>query len=94
MNLKPILGALAISALFATPAAALTIVNDDEVTYTLDVNLGEGDSNKQQYELPFDHLLEDICDAGCTIQLNNGAQMEFTGHEYVTIKDGTFVIAE
>ena len=87
-------GLVAASFLVAAQAQALSLVNEDEATYTVELVYGEGDNNKDVYDLPYDHIIEDVCGGGCVIRLDNGAQQDFAGHEYVTIKDGAFVVAE
>ena len=94
MMIKSVLIAFAASVALTAQAQALSLVNDDKATYTVEIVFGEGDANKQVYELPFDHIIEDICDGGCEIRLSNGIHKGFSGHEYVTIKDGGFVVAE
>ena len=94
MTIKSTIFVLAATFAFVTQAQALSLVNDDQATYTVEIVFGEGDANKEMYDLPFDHIIEDVCGGGCEIRLSNGAQMEFNGDEYVTIKDGAFVVAE
>ena len=85
---------LCCSLLFVSPAQALTLINDDQTTYTVEIVVGEGDSQNESYELQFDYMLEDICQSGCTIKLSNGAAQDFNGAEYVIIRDGKFVATD
>ena len=94
MNTKIALFVLTTSLAFATQAQALSLLNDDNDTYTVEISSGQGDASKESYNLPFDHIIEDVCIGGCIIRLSNGSQMEFMGDELVTIKDGAFVIDE
>ena len=89
------LSALACSAILViSPAHALTLVNEDQATYTVEIIEGQGSAQPETYELQYDYMLAEICDAGCTIKLSNGITQGFAGHEYVTIRDGKFVATE
>ena len=94
MNLKTTAIAAAIFGLLATPASALSLINDDQETYTVQVMIGEGDATNETFELPYDQIKEDFCNEGCTIRLSNGATKHFAGDEIVLIQDGNFVVTE
>ena len=94
MTIKATFVLLAVSLLFSSPVQALSLVNEDEATYVVELVFGEGDDNKDVYDLPYDHIIEDVCAAGCVIRLSNGKEKSFAGDEYVTIKNGAFVVTE
>lgn len=94
MKLRTILCTAAVLGYLMVPAAAFTLVNEDQTTYTVDYMIGEGDATNGSFELEYDFAADDFCDEGCTIRLNNGAEMGFAGHENVAIRDGKFVIIE
>ena len=94
MNWKLLAATLGTLAMMAGTANALTITNEDEVEYSLEVILGEGDADLQNYKLPGGGSLEDICAQGCTMKLNNGAEQVFQGDEDVTVEGGEFMISE
>ncbi len=86
-----ILAALVLS---AGSAKALTLSNNDDITYAVDVIVGEGAAGQENYSLAEGQSLESICPDGCTIRLDNGVEGEFSGTESVAIIDGEFVISE
>lgn len=86
--------AAALFGLLSAPASALTLINDDQDTYTIHVMIGEGDATNEKFELPYDHMMEDFCNEGCTIRLSNGASKHFVGDEVVLIQNGNFVVTE
>lgn len=94
MNWKVLAATFGTMAMLAGSANALTITNEDEAEYSLEVILGEGGADLQTLQLSGGQSLSDICEQGCTIKLPNGAEQEFDGDENVTIKDGGFIIAE
>lgn len=94
MDTKPLLAALAAVAMSVTASNALTISNDDDVDYVLEVVEGVGDASVETIDLSAGQALEDICNSGCTITLNNGASNSFVGNEWVAIQNGQFVLAE
>lgn len=94
MNWKVIAATFGALAMMAGSAHALTLTNNDEVEYGLEVVIGEGDGGVQSYQLPAGQSLSDICDNGCTIKLGNGTEQAFEGNESVTIEDGGFMVAE
>ncbi len=80
--------------LLALPAIALDLSHDDEDTYTVDVIGGQGDESKEQFVLEPGEILSNICEGGCTIVLDSGAQQIFNGDETAPIRNGEFVINE
>jgi len=94
MKLTSLTLALAASFFLTVPVQALNLVNDDAETYSVEVAIGEGDTNMEKYELEQGQSLQEVCMEGCTVTLSNGANQAFVGDENVSIKDGEFVIAE
>ena len=94
MDIRLLLAALAAVAMSATVSNALTINNGDEVDYVVEVVEGVGDASVKSIDLSAGQALQDICNSGCTITLDNGASQSFSGDESVTIEDGEFVLAE
>ena len=94
MSWKTFAAAAGTLAMLMGSAHALTITNDDDVDYEFDLVIGQGDADMQMIELPAGSSLSDFCELGCTIKLPNGVEQSFEGDEIVTIKDGTFLIAE
>ena len=94
MTFKSVLCAAAFCGLLAAPASAITLVNEDQQTYTVDVFVGEGDSTNEQFELEYDYAADEFCTEGCKIRLDNGEEMHFSGHELVSIRNGKFAIAQ
>lgn len=94
MSFKSFLLTAAAFCCLSAPAGALTLINDDQDSYIVELIIGEGDSTIEKFELEYDFAADDICPEGCTIRLNNGTEMSFAGHELVTIRNGHFVIAE
>ena len=94
MNFKPILLSIALVAVPATMGHALTLNNEDDVDYVLEVIAGVGDANVEMLELAAGGSLDDICNSGCTISLGNGNAYSFVGDEQVSIVDGEFVLSE
>ena len=94
MDTKCLLSALAIVAVSATAGNALTISNQDDVDYILEMVEGVGDAGVETIALEASQVIDDICNTGCTITLNNGESHSFLGDEWVTIEDGQFVLPE
>ncbi len=94
MRTNVFLSALAATALFAVPAQALTLTNEDAATYEVEVVQGQGGQSADMMELEAEQSLEGLCEDGCTLRLNTGAEQDFAGDENVIIRDGAFVIAE
>ena len=88
MNTKLSFSALALLALLAAPANALTLTNSDDKTYEVSVVEGEGDGNAIILELQGGANVAEICENGCTIKIDNGVEMSFNGDEIVSIQDG------
>lgn len=94
MNWKIALGSLAAISLLAGPATALTLTNEDDEAYKVEIIQGQGDETREVYEIGGREALSDICEDGCTIKLSTGAESDFNGDEDVMIKDGEFVFKE
>ena len=94
MTLKSMLFAAVAFGLMTAPAAAITLVNDDQQTYVVTVKIGEGDQTVEEFELEYDYAADEFCEEGCSIKLDNGTEMSFAGHELVSIRNGQFVIAK
>jgi len=92
MNLKHLVVACALITAVATPASALTLTNNDDKTYEVTVTVGEGDASVTRHSLAKGQTLQDICNEGCTVRLDNDVEWEFEGNESVTITDGEFAI--
>lgn len=94
MKLTTLAIAASLFGLLSAPAYALTLINEDQATYNIEVMIGEGDASNESFELEYDYMADDFCNEGCTIRLSNGAEKHFVGHEVVKIKDGNFVVVE
>ena len=82
-------------ALFLTSQAyALTLTNRDTVEQRIQINEGGDETVTQDHVLAADQTLEGLCEEGCTIVLESGAQQSFEGDEAVFIESGQFVIGE
>jgi hypothetical protein len=94
---KTISSGLALAALlaFVTPAAALTVTNNDEAGYTLIVTAGE-----EQSEMAVDAgaTVEAVCADGCSIVLSGPDgdldQMDAVDADQLVITAGSFQKAE
>lgn len=93
MNVKPLLAALVGVAMSASAGNALTINNQDDVSYVLEIVEGEGDVSVEMIDLEANQVVEDICNSGCTITLSNGESQSFLGDESVTVVEGKFVLS-
>ncbi len=95
MNWKLLIITLGAAAFLAAPANALTLTNVDETNYTVEVTISEGDvGDMQQYDLDVGQNLDITCNNGCFVKLSNGEQQQFTGNEFVTVKDGALVLSQ
>ena len=94
MDTKCLFAGLAVLGMSATASNALTISNQDNVSYVLEVVEGVGDASVELIDLEASQVIDDICNSGCTITLSNGASQSFLGDEWITIEDGQFVLAE
>ncbi len=95
MMYTSILAAVAAVTLLTGAAQAFTLTNEDDKTYDVDITVGQGSgSGDITVELVPGEMVEGICNEGCTVTLENGVELAFTGSETVTIKNGTFVQVE
>ncbi len=85
-------GAFALLAI--TPALAISLTNEDETGYEVTIVEGEGDANSTTIQLDPGTNVSEICENGCTVKLDNGAEFTFEGDETATIKDGEFDLTE
>lgn len=95
MNWKiVVLAALGTVALVASPADAITLTNEDDATYDVEVLVGEGAAAMDAFKLENGEVRGDFCPDGCVLKLDNGTEQYFDGNEDVTIKDGEFAFPE
>lgn len=94
MKPKYSFAAIGAAMLLASPAIALDLSHEDEDTYTVEVIGGQGDESRERFVLEPGEVLSNICEGGCTIILDNGAEQEFIGDETVSIRNGEFVTVE
>lgn len=89
MRTVTILGLGALGLFFALPAQALTISNTDPDSHTVTVKTG---SDSTELTIEPETAVEPPCDAGCTIELENGEQYEMKGGEEVSIEGGVIFV--
>lgn len=89
---KSSIAAAAVVTLLMVPAAAFTLTNDDEETYSVELILGEGDALVETFDLMGGETASDVCMTGCTIRLSSGAESYFEGDMSVVIRGGDFEI--
>ncbi len=94
MIMKSVLPALGVFVFLAGPSHALTLINEDDATHSIEVILGEGDGGQKQHQLSSGEALSDICPQGCIIRLGDGIENKFSGDEEVIIEDGNLIILE
>jgi len=80
-----ILGLGLVAAAFASPAAALTITNNDSDKVTINV-IVDGKGAEQSIEPGTS--VEPACEKGCVIELDSGDQYEMKGDEEASIEGG------
>jgi hypothetical protein len=85
MRVVNILGLGLVAAVFASPAAALTITNNDPDKVTINVII-DGKGTKQSIEPGAS--VEPACEKGCVIELESGEQYEVKGDEQASIDEG------
>jgi hypothetical protein len=95
MTHKPLIiaaaGALAL--VLAWPAQAMTLTNRDATDLMVKIT-DSGDGADQDLLLAANETIEDVCENGCTLILEDGQQADFNGDEDVYIEGGRFIIAE
>jgi hypothetical protein len=75
--------------LFAVPASALTISNDDLDPHTVTVTAG---TDSKQVTVEPDQQIDAVCAEGCMLELENGEQYQMQGGETVSIEDGVIFV--
>jgi hypothetical protein len=85
MRVVNIFGLGLVAAVFASPAVALTITNNDSDATTVKV-IVDGEGTEQSIEPGAS--VEPACDKGCVIELDNGDQYEMKGDEEASIEEG------
>ena len=91
MNFTKVMLSVGVMAMLSGPVMALEVVNEDDKPYKVLVVQGE-----QTAEITVESkgVVEDICNDGCTLQLEDGSQIKVKGSETVSIDDGGFAIAD
>jgi len=79
------LGLGLVAAVFASPAAALTITNNDSDKVTINV-IVDGKGTEQSIEPGAS--VEPVCEKGCVVELDSGDQYELKGDEEASIEGG------
>jgi hypothetical protein len=72
-------------------AHALSVTNRDGTDQK--VTITEGDKQRLEVVAP-SKTLQNVCPAGCVIQLQNGEEYEFDGNEIVSIEEGLMFLDE
>jgi hypothetical protein len=85
-------GALAL--FMAGQANALTLSNGEGAPLRVEITEGGDEAVTHDVVLAVGQTLDGLCEEGCTISLESGAQESFEGYEAVTIEDGDFLIGE
>ena len=91
MKVVNVLGLGLVAALFASPAAALTVTNNDPDAVTINV-IVDGEGTEQSIEPGAS--VEPACEKGCVIELESGDQYEMKGDEEASIEDGALYVDE
>lgn len=81
-------------AIAAAPASALDITNYDDKEYNLTIISGQGDGAVTNLKIEAEGTLENLCEAGCTIKLDNGVTEHYSGEESIGIEEGELVTYE
>jgi hypothetical protein len=89
MRLGGFLPASVTGLLFALPASALTISNEDPDPHTITVTAG---TDTKQLTVEPDQQVDAVCAAGCMLELENGEQYQMQGGETVSIEDGVIFV--
>ena len=85
-------GALAL--FMAGQANALTLSNRDGGPLRVEITEGGDEAVTHEVVLAAGQTLDGLCEEGCTISLESGAQESFEGYEAVYIENGDFVTGE
>ena len=86
--------AVALTLIATASASALSLTNEDKVTYEVSLILGQGDASAEVFQLGASEQITDLCEEGCMIRLNDSAWINFEGAEVLKIQDGKIVAAE
>lgn len=93
MSRWPLLAVVAALAMLAGAAQAFTVTNRDANAQRLQITEPEGEG-AEEFTIEPDETLDEVCETGCTIILENGVKETFEGMETVYIEDGSFVLVE
>jgi len=85
MRVVTIFGLSLVAAFFASPAAALTITNNDPDKVTINVIV---DGKGTEQSIAPSASVEPACEKGCVIELDSGDQYEMKGDEEASIEGG------
>lgn len=94
MSKHGLIALAAAAALLATPVQAATLTNRSADEVVVQINEEGDEIVSKQVTLAPDETVTDVCDQGCVMVLENGAQQSFEGDEIIYLEDGGFVIAE
>ena len=83
---------IALLLILVGPAYALTLTNRDGVERTLQITEGGDEAVTYDLVITADETMEELCNEGCTIALENGIQESFDGDEDIYIERGRFYI--
>ena len=86
-------GAGALTLVLAWQAQAMTLTNRDTTDLMVKIT-DTGDDAGQDLIIAANETLEDVCENGCTITLEDGQTLDFNGDEDVYIEGGRFIVAE
>ena len=89
-----VLTAAIVVQLVAGQAYAFTVTNRDLSEHSLQITEGGDEAVTRDVVIAPDQTVDDLCEDGCTIVLDNGEQQSFEGYEEVYIEGGRFVIAK
>lgn len=92
MKTIPILAALGMLAMAIPQAGAVTLTNQDDQTYLMELIVGEGSPTVDELTIEALETITDLCLDGCVVRLDNGEEMEFSGDETAEIRDGRLVL--
>jgi hypothetical protein len=89
MRVVTIFGLGLVAGVFASPAAALTITNNDPDKVTINVIL---DGKGTEQSIAPGASVEPACEKGCVIELDSGDQYEMKGDEEASIEGGILFV--
>jgi len=91
MRVVNVFGLGLVAAVFTSPAAALTITNNDPDAVTINVIV---DSKGTEQSIEPGASVEPACEKGCVIELESGEQYEMAGDEQASIEAGILFFDE